>query len=153
MKKLIAALAICGLFLAANVFGQQLDGEFPNGGGLISVTASGGDVNAAGLDFISPSGGLRPVPPGDATAPAAPFTFLLSNTANQVTYGNLGTSVTFGDGTTTELSVGANGGTGDIAATWGNVATPVAFEVAEAGGGVILGQSLQYPVHTRGRSQ
>lgn len=128
MKKLIALTSVLCFLAASTVNAQQLSGEFPEGGGKISVTASGGDVNAAGLDFASASGGLVPIEGGAA----APFTFLLSNTANQVTYGNLGSNITFADGSTTELSVGATAGTADILASWGQGATPVAFDVAEA---------------------
>ncbi len=122
MKKFIVAIAIAAL--AATVNAQELVGSFPAEGGNITVTASG-DVAAAGLDFTSASGSLVPAPGTDA----APFTFFLSNTANQVTYGNLGNNVTFADGSSTELSVGAAAGADDIVAAWGNGATPVAFPV------------------------
>ena len=124
MKRLIALVVSISL-VASLANAQTLSGSWPEGGGKISVTASG-DVNAAGLDFVSPGGNLVPVD-GDAS----PFTFFLSNTANQVTYGNLGNSVTFADGSTTELSVGAAAGADDISAAWGNGATPVSFEVTE----------------------
>lgn len=123
MKKFIVAIAIAAL--AATVNAQELVGSFPAEGGNITVTAEGGDVAAAGLDFTSASGGLIPAPGTDA----APFTFFLANSANQVTYGNLGTNVTFADGSSTELSVGATAGTDDVIAAWGNGATPVAFPV------------------------
>lgn len=132
MKKLLVALSILALASVANA--QTLEGSWPEGGGNISVTASGGNVDAAGLDFTSAGGNLVPAPSTDAS----PFTFFLSNTANQVTYGNLGTSVTFADGSTTELSVGAAAGANDIMAAWGDGATPVAFNVNVSGGpGVI----------------
>jgi|GEM_PF-1589311 len=62
-------------------------------------------VRAAGLDFQSVLGLLEPIsdPPGPV-----PFTLLLSNTRNQITWGNLGSTVTI-DG---EL-VTAAGYTGD----------------------------------------
>lgn len=131
MKKLIVALCVFALASVANA--QTLEGSFPAEGGAISVTAVGGDVAAAGLDFNSAGGNLVPAPGG-----AEPFTFFLSNTANQVTYGNLGSSVTFADGSTTELSVGAAAGADDITGSWGMGATPVAFEVTVAGGGVVV---------------
>ena len=124
MKKFIAALAIVAI--ASVAYGQDLKGSFPADGGAISVTASGGDVNAAGLDFKSAGGNLIPAPGTDAS----PFTFFLANTANNVTYGNLGSSVTFADGTTTALSVGATAGADDIVASWGRGAEPVSFPVA-----------------------
>jgi len=122
MKKLIAAMAM--LALAATVNAQELVGSFPSEGGAITVTANG-QVDAAGLDFTSASGSLIPAPGTDAT----PFTFFLSNTANQVTYGNLGNSVTFADGSSTTLSVGATAGADDIVAAWGDGPNPVAFPV------------------------
>lgn len=124
MKMLLATIAILGLF-ANLVNAQSLSGEWPEAGGNISVTAAG-DVVAAGLDFTS-DGGLVPVDGTDA----APFTFFLSNTENQVTYGNLGSNVTFADGSTTMLSVGAKAGA-TVAASWGKGAEPVAFPVAQA---------------------
>jgi|GEM_PF-1973726 len=114
--------------------GETLVGSFPPEGGTISVTAVDGDVRAAGLDFISPGGGLipSPDPPG-----ASPFTFFLANTANQVTYGNLGSTVTISNGSTLELGVGALAGTSDIQAFWGDGPTPVPFSIT--GGGTSLG--------------
>ena len=124
MNKFVAAIA--ALALATSAFAQEnLTGTFPEGGGAITVTASGGDVNAAGIDLNSASGGLRPA--GDA----APFTFLLADTANQITYGNLGTAVTIADGASLTLTAGADAGTSDIVASWGKGATPIAFEVSE----------------------
>ncbi len=130
MKNLFVALTV--LAMASFASAQMLEGNFPAEGGNISVTASGGDVAAAGLDFNSAGGNLIPAPGTDAS----PFTFFLANTANQVTYGNLGTSVTFADGSTTELSVGAAAGADDITASWGMGATPVAFQVRVVGGEV-----------------
>lgn len=129
MKQLFVALSIIALASVANA--QTLEGSFPAEGGAISVTATGGNVDAAGLDFTSAAGNLVPAPGTDAS----PFTFFLANTPNQVTYGNLGTSVTFADGSTTALSVGAAAGADDIAAAWGMGAEPVAFAVTAAGGG------------------
>jgi|GEM_PF-5908495 len=128
MKRVLATLAVVGL-LAGISNAQTLTGSWPAGGGNISVSAEGGDVVAAGLDFTSAGGNLVPVA-GDP-ASAAPFTFFLSNTANQVTYGNLGNSVTFADGSTTELSVGAVAGADDILAAWGDGPNPVNFQVSE----------------------
>ena len=123
MKKFIAAVAVVAFAAAANA--QNLDASFPAEGGNITVTAAGGDVVAAGLDFTSEGGNLVPAPGTDAT----PFTFFLANTPNQVTYGNLGSAVTFADGSSTVLSVGAKAGATDIEGTWGDGATPVAFPV------------------------
>ena len=128
MKRFIAIIAAASLMAGlANAQGV-LSGSWPEGGGNISVTASGGDVNAAGLDFNSPGGNLIPAPEGQLDG----FAFMLSNTENQVTYGNLGTTTTFADGSTTELSVGAKAGADDITAAWGDGPSPVNFEVTEA---------------------
>lgn len=82
---------------------------FPLGGGPISIFTSS-ELELAGLDFQSPEGNLIPVESGNAT----PFTFFLSNTPTQVTYGNLGSGVTFAAGSANEMSVGAVGGAEDI---------------------------------------
>ena len=66
----------------------------------------GNGENLSGLNFVSAGGGLRPIEPGDLTASAAPFTFLLANNENQITYGNLGSSVNI-DGVV-ELGAGWN---------------------------------------------
>ena len=79
MKKLIATIAL--LSFAATVNGQTLTGTWPGGGGNISVTAEGGDVNASGLDFVSPGGNLVPVDGNDAT----PFQFFLVKFASLLT--------------------------------------------------------------------
>lgn len=123
MKKFIAAIAVVALATAANA--QDLVGSHPPEGGNITVTAVGGDVVAAGLDFTSDGGYLIPAPGTDAS----PFTFFLSNTANQVTYGNLGTAVTFAEGSSTTLSVGATADATDVTASWGRGAEAVAFPV------------------------
>ena len=123
MKKLISALAIVAL--VATAVQAQVAGVVD--GGKITVSADPA-VNAAGLDLISAGGNLVPA----ADNNAAPFTFLLSNTANQVTYGNLGTTVEIGPGGL-ELTAGYNGNPeGDLTASWGDGATPVAFPVAAA---------------------
>jgi|GEM_PF-2150451 len=83
---------------------------FPEGGGPISIAAEV-ELSTAGLDFQSPDGNLIPVP---NEIGAAPFTFFLSNTPNQVTYGNLGGRVTFAAGSVTEMSVEARAGADDI---------------------------------------
>lgn len=121
MKKLIAALVVFAFATTANA--QDLMGDFPADGGLITVTASGGDVVAAGIEFKSASGGLIPGEVSD------PFAFYLANTENQVTFGNLGSAVTIADGSSLTLPVGAVGGTADIEAAWGRGAEAVAFPV------------------------
>ena len=127
MKNLIAAIAV--LAFASSALAQDLVGSFPAEGGAITVTASGGTVMAAGIDLNSAGGNLIP-----AGGDAAPFTFLLADTANQVTYGNLGTSVDIADGASLTLTAGVQAGGDDIVASWGMGATPVAFPVTAAGG-------------------
>ena len=52
--------------------------------------------SASGVDIRSTEGHLVPIPPGDTTAPADPFTFLLANTAFNVLYAAIpGTLVDF----------------------------------------------------------
>lgn len=138
MKNLIATVAM--IAFAATAHAQTLSGSFPAEGGAISVTATGGDIAAAGLDFTSASGGLIPAPGTDAS----PFTFFLANTANQITYGNLGSNVTFAADSTTALSAGASAGTSDIVAAWGMGAVPVAFEVLPAGGVAPAGAAITW---------
>ena len=96
---------------------QEIRGTFPVGGGLISVTAVGGSVAAGGLDFLSPSGQLVPVPTVNGMRDASPFAFLIDNESTQVTFGNLGTPVTFDEGATVQLAVGAMAGANDITVT------------------------------------
>ena len=61
-------------------------------------------IEAAGLTFTSPGGHLIPIPDG-VDASAAPFQFLLSNSANDVTYANKpGSAITLEPGSV--LSVG-----------------------------------------------
>ena len=112
--------------------GGPVSGEIRDG--KIVVLASE-PVQAAGLDFQSPAGNLVPVPdpPG-----SSPFTFFLSNTANQITWGNLGTSVTIDGELPTEA--GYNGDpAGDLKTFWGNGPMPVEFSTVLAGGGTTDG--------------
>jgi hypothetical protein len=141
MKKFSTALAICGLILAVNVASAQISGRVGDDGFII-VNATPA-VNASGLDLNSPGGYLIPVPPGDLTAPAAPFAFMLANNNKQVTFGNLGTSVAIDGDLVTPVgydSAGnnADGGT-DITASLGisGSAVGMPFSVAAAGGGPV----------------
>ena len=58
------------------------------------IFLSGSGEQTVGLDIVSTDAQLIPIPPGDLTAPADPFQFLLSNNESQVTFGSLGTPVT-----------------------------------------------------------
>ena len=131
MRLRVCVVAFCVLAVSSSTsWAQTLIGSFPPEGGAISVSAVGGDVNAGGLDFISPSGGLIPDPSSDSS----PFTFFLANSTNQVTFGNLGSSVRFASDSTTVLPVGALAGTTDIQAAWGDGPTPIPFSVSGGGG-------------------
>ena len=124
MKKFLSALAL--VFATSLIAQAQVTGEIRDG--KIVVIASE-PVEAAGLDFQSPAGRLVPVPdpPG-----ASPFTFFLSNTANQITWGNLGSSVTIDGELATEAGYTGDP-TGDLELFWGDGATPVAFPVSVGG--------------------
>ena len=79
--KFLSIVLVVGL-LATQGFAQivaSLDNE-----GFFVLNGDGEEL--LGVDIMSPLGAL--IPP--ASNDAAPFTFLLSNTENQITYGNLG---------------------------------------------------------------
>lgn len=121
MKSLLSALAIVSmtaLFAQAQVTGTI------NDDGFVVVTAET-PVEAAGLDIISAGGLLVPVEGTDAS----PFTFFLSNTPNQITWGNLGTTVTLEGDLVTGAGYTGDDPAGDLTAAWGNGPTPVAFPV------------------------
>jgi len=128
MKKFAAALAICGLFLAATA-SAQLTAEFPVEGGNISLL-SGDAIALSGIEFASGAGSL--VPTGGN---AAPFAFMLSDTANLVTYAQLPGAVNLAAGSTTVLAAGVSAGASDVTATFGALGdpVPVAFPVNPAG--------------------
>lgn len=139
----IAAVVLLFACLVATAPGQTITGSFPAAGGPISLTASGGTVNSSGFDFISAGGNLVPVPNDNAT----PFQFMLSNSANQVTYGNLGSTVALNG--TTQLSVGAKPCADDIIGSWGDGTSPVAFPVTPQGpgcGNVVLREVTEFSV-------
>jgi len=77
----LSVVFVFGL-LATTGFGQivaSIDNE-----GFFVLNGNGEDI--VGVELMSPLGALIP----DAANNAAPFTFFLSNTPNQITYGNLG---------------------------------------------------------------
>ena len=86
-------------------------------------------VEASGLDFMSPAGRLIPVPdpPG-----SSPFTFFLTNTSNQITWGNLGSTVTL-DGAFNTQAGYTGDPVGDLTAAWGDGPTPVNIPVSLSG--------------------
>jgi len=84
-------------------------------------------IQVAGVDLQSAAGLLVPVPdpPG-----AAPFTFFLANTPNQITWGNLGSTVLIDGVFETEAGYTGDPTTGDLQAFWGDGPTPVAIGFA-----------------------
>lgn len=121
MKKLLASLAI--VTLTALSAHAQVSGVV-NEDGFIEITGNGEE--AAGIDLISAGGFLVPIPGNDAT----PFTFLLSNTADQITWGSLGSTVTLDGTLVTGASYTGTDPLVDLTASWGDGADPVAFPVA-----------------------
>ena len=110
-----------------STFGNGVTGVIGDNG-FITINGSGQPL--AGVEFISQGELLSPVPSVDGGPPSAdPFQFLLSNTASQVTYGNLGQDIVL-EGSL-RLSVGYDGKTPatDLTAVWGNGTTPVPFPV------------------------
>lgn len=67
--------------------------------GFVTFNATS-DMSVDGIDLKSASGSLVPIPPGNTTADASPFTFLLANTNLNVSYNAIpGTNVTIPAGT------------------------------------------------------
>ena len=81
-------------------------------------------IRVAGVDLQSAEGLLVPVP--DPPGPA-PFTFFLANTPNQITWGNLGSTVLIDGVFETEAGYLGDPTSGDLLAFWGDGATPVSF--------------------------
>ena len=96
-----------------------------NGDGFIVLTAN--DLNAQGLNFFSEGGFLVPISDNNTE----PFDFALSNTANQITIGNLGSTVLL-DGTfiTNVRYIGDEPET-DLSASYGENAVEVPFTIKE----------------------
>lgn len=124
MKSLLTALLLVSM--TALLAQAQVTGEIRDGKIVVIATEP---VAAAGLDLISAGGLMVPVPdpPG-----ASPFTFFLSNTPNQITWGNLGSTVTFDGEFATNAGYTGDDPAGDLTAAWGNGPTPVAFPVTGA---------------------
>jgi len=104
-----------------------LVGTFPEGGGLITLTTVGGPVDVTGLDIMSTNGLLVPIPDVNGSTDAGPFTFLLSNTQDQVTFGNLGSTALF-EGSIT-LPLEALPGAELVAAWGGDGPMPISFPI------------------------
>jgi len=124
---LVFAFVLIGASLfEASICQAQVTAEVREGTVVILAAEP---VEAAGLELLSPAGNLSPVPdpPG-----ASPFTFFLSNTANQITWGNLGTSTTL-DGAFNTRAGYAGDPAGDLTAAWGDGPTPVDIPVSLSG--------------------
>jgi len=121
MKTILASLAVFSL--AASFAHAQVTGAI-NSDGFFVITGNG-EV-AAGVDLISADGLLIPAadPPG-----AAPFQFLLSNTASQITWGNLGAGVTLDGEFVTGAGYTGDDPANDLTAAWGDGSNPVAFPI------------------------
>ena len=130
MKRIVAALVFA--FATSLVAQAQVTGEVRDG--FIVVIAES-PVEAAGLDFVSAGGNLVPVPdpPG-----SSPFTFFLSNSPNQITWGNLGSTVTIDGEFVTQAGYSGDNPEGDLTASWGMGATPVAFPVTVPSTGPVV---------------
>jgi len=110
MSRILQFASIFLIALAGNSQ-AQLTGSV-NDDNQIVLSTLGDPVELIGIDLLSEGGYLIPVP-GGASASAAPFGFLLANTAEQVTYGSVGNAVTI-DGELV-LAAGYDTGAGDIA--------------------------------------
>lgn len=101
----------------------QIAGEVREG--KIVIVASE-PTELAGVDLISANDLLVPVP---EDVGSAPFAFFLANTSGQVTWGNLGSSVTLdGEWETGAGYLGDDPAT-DLTASWGSGVQPVSFPV------------------------
>jgi len=123
---IVFAIAFFGGSIFAANSQAQVTGEVRDGTVVLFASEP---VAAAGLDFVSPAGRLTPVPdpPG-----ASPFTFLLSNTANQITWGNLGSTITI-DGSFNTNAGYVGDPAGDLTAAWGMGPTPVNIPISLVG--------------------
>ncbi len=117
--------------------------------GFLVVT--GNDIRVAGLDFNSASGSLVPYRTSHANFvdfeqhPTVDefeaymtelrensdslFTFFLSNTANQITMANLGTTTLINESVTLDIGWDFSNGARDLQATYGFGAVPVPMEI------------------------
>jgi hypothetical protein len=121
-------LSACVLLVSFTAATAQITGSIDEDGFIV---ISGNGESLVGVDFISEGGFLIPIPPGDLTAPADPFQFLLANSPTQVTFGNLSPAsdvVVDGD---LVLSVGYDALGQDLRAEWGSRAAdiPTGFPV------------------------
>ena len=112
MSRTALILILC-LTATAKLQGQSVTGSV-NSDGMVVLT--GDSVEFFGIDLISQGGFLVPVTNGDAS----PFSFLLTNSPNQITFANLGEPVVLNG----EMVLGAGydvdgPGIGDLTGEWG----------------------------------
>jgi hypothetical protein len=110
-----------------------------NQDGSISVLSTE-PIDASGIDIQSAGGHLVPVE-GDAS----PFAFFLSNTPNQITWGNLGTTSTIDGEWWTGAGYNGPDPLNDLTLAWGNGATPVAFAVLGTSNGDFTSPTVPEP--------
>ena len=118
----ISSISLFSLMMAgfadAQISGEVRDGKL--------FVFSSQPTEMLGIDFVSPNSLLTPLPEG---ASANPFTFLLSNSPQQITWGTLGSSVTLdGEWATQAGYTGTD--TSELQASWGQGQNSVPFPVS-----------------------
>ncbi len=123
MKKYVTTIMFALVCQCA--FGQ-LEGEWPAGGGNITITTTEGPIQASGLEFVAEPGILT-----QGTSPA-PFAFFIPNRGapGNVTLGVLGTPVTLDGQIELDVAVSASAVGSDVTGTWGDGVVPTAFCVS-----------------------
>jgi len=124
MKKFIAAIAILAIVSQFANAQDKLTGEWPAGGGKITVTPTGDPVVTSGLEFVAAEGILTK---GESPAP---FQFFLNSATapGNVTLAAVA-PVTFDGPLTLDVSASAGASFADVTAEWVDGATPTSFPV------------------------
>jgi len=118
---LMLCISVTG-FANAQISGELRDGKL--------FVLSSQPTEVVGIDFLSPNSLLTPLPEGTI---ANPFTFLLSNSPRQITWGTLGSSVTLdGEWATQAGYTGAD--PSELQAAWGKGQNSVPFSISLPGG-------------------
>lgn len=100
-------------------------------------------TSMSGLNLKSAGGFFAPIPPGTTSAPADPFTFLLANNPNNVSYAAiLGTTVDIGPG----IWVSAVGYTGPAEGAPEDMASSAYGDATFSGGGMLVGGTIGEPI-------
>ncbi len=95
------------------VFGRVIDGK-------VAISFPG-EFDLSGVNVQSADGLLVPIPPGGVTAPATPFTFLLANNPNNVSYAAIPGSTVEVSGTwITEIGYPGDSPETDLLIAYGN---------------------------------